>query len=83
MTLMIGLIVGGLWGRSWLDAAVKALGIGVLLGLALYALMGADFLALLQGGYANRFAGAGLHAGFLLAGALAGFALRKAMKERK
>jgi len=81
MTIMVGLIVGGLWGRSWIDALIKSAGVGLLLGGLVYFVLSPDTIAILLKRDVSWTVGLGTQVGFLLLGALLGFALRKAMKK--
>ena len=83
MMIMIGLIVGGLWGRSWLDAVVKSLIAGAALGVLVYLLLSPEMIALLIQGNASWAVGLASHLGFLLVGALLGFGLRKLVRDAK
>ena len=83
MMIMIGLIVGGLWGRSWLDAVVKSLLAGAALGVLVYLLLSPEMIEIFLKGNASWLVGLASHLGFLLVGALLGFALRKAVRDAK
>jgi len=79
---MIGLIVGGLWGRSWIDALIKSAGVGILLGGLIYTFLSPETISLLLSRNVNWMVGLGTQIGFLLIGALLGFALRKAVAKK-
>ena len=78
MTIMIGLIIGGLWGRSWLDALIKSAGVGMVLAGALYYFLSPETIAILVKRDVSWTVGLGTQIGFLLVGAVLGFWIRKA-----
>jgi len=82
MTIIIGLIVGGLWGRSWIDAAIKSLITGAGLGFLVYFLLSPETIALLLKRDANWVVGLGLQLVFVVTGALLGFGFRQAVRKR-
>ena len=78
MTIMVGLIVGGLWGRSLLDAILKSTGVGLILGGLIYYFLSPEMIEVLGKRDASWAVGIGTQVGFLLVGAALGFMIRKA-----
>lgn len=77
MTLVLGLLVGGFMGQSWIDAILKTLVFGTGLFILIYFMITPQQIELLLSNGGNIYVGIGLQYLFLLLGAILGFALRK------